>query len=224
MGSPCRPPLEVPRPTLPTFRYGRAVTTNVVILGAGFGGLELATRLSDEVADQVNVTLIDQSAWFMFGFSKLDILFGHKAPDDVRIYYDRINKPSLTFRQERITAIDPERRHVDTDGGSYDADILVIALGADLDTGATPGLDERGDQFYTPAGAERLRDRLATFESGNVLISVLGAFFKCPPAPNEAALMLHDYLTKRGVRANATIHLTSPLPMPIPVSPETSAK
>ena len=199
------------------------MTTNVVILGAGFGGLELATRLSDEVADQVNVTLIDQSAWFMFGFSKLDLLFGRKAPDDVRIYYDRINKPSLTFRQERITAIDPESRHVETDGGSYDADILVVALGADLDPGATPGLDAGGYEFYSAEGAEQLRDRLATFDSGAVLISVLGGFFKCPPAPNEAALMLHDHLTKRGVRDNVTIHVTSPLPSPIPVSKETSA-
>lgn len=203
--------------------YGRAVTTNVVILGAGFGGLELATRLCDEVPDEVSVTLIDQSAWFMFGFSKLDILFGRKAPDDVRIYYDRIDKPSLTFRQERITVIDPERRHVETDGGSYDADVLVVALGADLDPGATPGLDAGGYEFYSPAGAERLRERLRAFDSGAVLISVLGGFFKCPPAPNEAALMLHAHLTERGIRDNVTIHLTSPLPKPIPVSEETSA-
>jgi 2-polyprenyl-6-methoxyphenol hydroxylase-like FAD-dependent oxidoreductase len=36
--------------------------TPVVILGAGFGGLELATRLSEELADEVQVTLIDQPA------------------------------------------------------------------------------------------------------------------------------------------------------------------
>src|SRR4051812_4671098 len=54
----------------------RPVQTHVVILGAGFGGLELATRLSDAVGDTVHVTLIDKSDAFMFGFSKLDVMFG----------------------------------------------------------------------------------------------------------------------------------------------------
>ena len=52
----------------------------VLILGAGFGGLELATRLSEEVADAVEVTLIDQSDSFVFGFSKLDVMFGRQTP------------------------------------------------------------------------------------------------------------------------------------------------
>jgi NADH dehydrogenase FAD-containing subunit len=42
------------------------VSTHVVILGAGFGGLELSSRLSAELADEVHVTLIDQSDSFIF--------------------------------------------------------------------------------------------------------------------------------------------------------------
>jgi NADH dehydrogenase FAD-containing subunit len=48
---------------------------HVVILGAGFAGLELAARLSDSLAE-VRVTLIDQNDAFFFGYSKLDVLFG----------------------------------------------------------------------------------------------------------------------------------------------------
>ena len=48
----------------------------VLILGAGFGGLELATQLSETLGDDVAVTLIDKSDSFMFGFSKFDIMFG----------------------------------------------------------------------------------------------------------------------------------------------------
>lgn len=44
--------------------------TRVVILGAGFAGLELSSRLSAELAGQVDVTLIDQSDSFLFGFAK----------------------------------------------------------------------------------------------------------------------------------------------------------
>src|SRR6478672_6398434 len=115
-------------------------TTRVLILGAGFGGLELSTRLSEELADDVEVTLIDKSDSFVFGFSKLDVMFGRKTADEVRLHYRDIAKPSVRFRQETIVSIDPERKRVVTDGGTYDTDILVVALGADLDPAATPGL------------------------------------------------------------------------------------
>jgi sulfide:quinone oxidoreductase len=197
--------------------------THVVILGAGFGGLELATRLSEELADDVHVTLIDQNDSFIFGFSKLDVMFGRKPLDEVRLYYRGIAKPNVEFRQETVVAIDPHARRVETDKGAYDADILVVALGADLDPAATPGLLEGGYEFYSPEGANTVRDVLPSFESGVVVIGVLGGFFKCPPAPNEAAFMLHDYLSARGVREAVTIYLVSPLPMPIPISQDTSA-
>ena len=111
-----------------------------MILGAGFGGLELSTRLSEELADDVEVTLIDQSDAFVFGFSKLDVMFGRRTLDEVRLPYRDIAKPSVEFRQETVVSIDPERKRVVTNGGTYDADILVVALGADLDPAATPGL------------------------------------------------------------------------------------
>ena len=117
---------------------------HVVILGAGFGGLELASRLSDSVADEVRVTLIDQNDGFTFGFSKLDILFGNSDPSAVRLQYRELAKPGVEFRQERVTAIDPAARHVTTDRGSYDADILVVALGAEYDIEATPASRRAG--------------------------------------------------------------------------------
>jgi sulfide:quinone oxidoreductase len=196
--------------------------THVVILGAGFGGLELATRLSDELADEVRVTLIDQSDSFVFGFSKLDVMFGHRTAEDVRLYYRDIAKRNVEFRQETILSIDAGQRRVRTNSGTYDADILVVALGADLDPGATPGLLEAGYEFYSPEGAERLRDVLPSFEGGRAVIAVLGGFFKCPPAPYEAAFMLHDFLSRRGVRDASSIHVVTPLPKPIPVSEDTS--
>ncbi|HKC77195.1 MAG TPA: FAD-dependent oxidoreductase, partial [Gaiellaceae bacterium] len=156
---------------------------HVVILGAGFGGLELASRLSDALADELRITLIDQNDGFTFGFVKLGILFEGKTPDEVRIPYRELAKPSVEFRQERITAIDPAARKVTTEQGSYDADILVVALGADYDFDATPGFAEGGHEYYSIAGAERMRDALPTFTGGTIVIGVLGQPFKCPPAP-----------------------------------------
>ena len=67
-----------------------------------------------------------------------------------------------------------------------------------------------------------MRDILPRFEAGAIVIAVLGGFFKCPPAPYETAFMLHDFLSRRGVRQHTTIHLVTPLPKPIPISDEVS--
>lgn len=195
---------------------------HVVILGAGFGGLELASRLSDALADEVHVTLIDQNEAFTFGFSKLAILFEGKDAADVCIPYGDLAKPGVEFRQERILAIDPAARHVTTDRGSYDADVLVVALGADYDFDATPGFAEGGLEYYSIAGAERLRDALPSFTGGRILIGVLGQPFKCPPAPFEGAFLLHDQLVERGIRDRTEIRVIAPMSGPVPVTQEVS--
>jgi sulfide:quinone oxidoreductase len=198
---------------------------HVVILGAGFAGLELASRLSESVPDEVRVTLIDQNDGFTFGFSKLDILFGRSDAAEVRIPYRRLAKPGVEFRQERITSIDPAARHVKTDQGSYDADILVVALGADYDVAATPGFAEGGFEYYSIAGAERMRDdALPTFAGGTILLGVLGQPYKCPPAPFEGAYLLHDRLVERGIRDNTEIRVIAPMSAPVPVTPEVSQR
>ncbi|MGH3457694.1 NAD(P)/FAD-dependent oxidoreductase [Aeromicrobium sp.] len=196
--------------------------TKVLILGAGFGGLELSSLLSERLADEVEVTLIDQDDAFVFGFSKLEVLFGRQTRDEVRLPYRHIAKPGVEFRQESVLSIDPQTRRVITDAAEYDPDVLVVALGADYDHGATPGFVEGGFEFYTVGGAERLRDELATFGGGQVLLAVLSIPFKCPPAPYEAILLLHDQLVERGVRDATEITVISPQPAPIPVSPDAS--
>lgn len=194
----------------------------IVVLGAGFGGMELSTLLSEQVPDEVDVTLIDQSDSFVFGYSKLDVMFRGAPPESVRLPYRDFVKPGVNLVRDTVTAIDPERRHVTTAGGSYEADVLVIALGAEYDYGATPGMTV-DDEFYSVEGATRTRDRLAAFEGGKAVIGVCGAPFKCPPAPSECALMLHDHLQRRGIRDRCEVTLVLPFERPVPPSPDTSA-
>jgi sulfide:quinone oxidoreductase len=195
---------------------------HVVILGAGFAGLELATRLSESLAGDVRTTLIDQNESFTFGFSKLDVLFGRTATADVQLRYEDISKEGVEFRRERVTSIDPEQRRVTTDAATYDADILVVALGADYDFAATPGFAEGGVEYYSVAGAERMRDMLPDFDSGRILIGILGQPFKCPPAPFEGALLLHDYFVDRGLRDAVEIRVVGPMAAPVPITKELS--
>ena len=194
----------------------------VVVLGAGFGGLELTTSLSERFGDQVEVVLIDQSEDFVFGFSKLDVMFGRTAVEAVRHPYRALIKPGVRFVQARVTAIDPVAKRVETDAGEFDADVLVVALGADLDPQSTPGLLEWGYDFYTEDAALALRDVLERFAGGRVVVGVMATPFKCPPAPSETALLMHDYLTRRGLRETSEVSLVMPLPVPIPPSPAAS--
>ena len=198
------------------------MTTSVLVLGAGFGGLELASRLADGLGDDVEVTLIDRADAFVFGFAKLDVMFGTRAPDAVRISYRDLTSPHVRFRQETITSIDPEARRVVTDLDAYEADEVVVALGADYDVGATPGLAEAGNEFYSVTGAEIARDVITSLTSGTAIVGVCGAPFKCPPAPSEAALLLDEFLRERGVRDDVRIQVVIPFGTPVPPSTATS--
>jgi sulfide:quinone oxidoreductase len=198
------------------------VKKHALILGAGFAGLELAAQLSESLRDEVRVTLLDQSDSFSFGFSKLDVMLGRQAAEDLRLHYRDISLEGVEFRQERVSSIEPDQRRVTTDAGSYDADVLAVALGADYDFAATPGFQESGYEYYSIAGAERLRDALPNFHSGTILIGILGHPFKCPPAPFEGALLLHDHFLERGIREAVEIRVIGPMAAPVPVTKEVS--
>jgi sulfide:quinone oxidoreductase len=149
-------------------------------------------------------------------------MLGRQSVEEIKLYYRDIAKNGVEFRQETVTGIDPAARRVTTDVGSYDADFIVVALGADYDMAATPGLEAGGHEYYTLTGAERLRDALAGFDGGRVLVSVLGQPFKCPPAPFEGSFLLHEYFTQRGIRDSVQMSTTFPMQRPVPVTGEVS--
>src|SRR4051794_4401416 len=174
------------------------------------------------MSDAVRVTLLDRNDSWYFGYSKLDVMLGRQSAEDVRLYYGDVVKDGVEFRQETVTGIDPVARRVSTDAGSHDADFLVVAMGAGYDMAATPGLQEGGHEYYTLAGAERLRDALADFAGGRILVSVLGQPFKCPPAPFEGAFMLHEHFKQRGMADAVEISSVFPMQRPVPVTGEVS--
>jgi sulfide:quinone oxidoreductase len=196
--------------------------SRVVVLGAGFGGLELVTMLSEALGEGIDVVLVDRSDAFVFGFAKLDVMFGRKSPAAVQHPYRDFVKPGVRFVQTTVRSIDPAAKRTVTDAGTFDADFLVVALGADYDVAATPGLAEGGNEFYSVSGAFGLRDLLPRFERGPAIVGVTGKSFKCPPAPSETALLLHDLLTASGRRSATDITLVMPFGTPVPPSPDTS--
>src|SRR4051794_41841153 len=111
----------------------------VLVLGAGFGGLQVASRLSDAAAGRVDVTLIDSSDAFVFGFSKLDVMFGRATLADVRTPYRSLDKPGVTFRQETVIGIDPQERRGGAAHGRRAAGGAGGGPRAALPPGAPPG-------------------------------------------------------------------------------------
>ncbi len=192
----------------------------ILILGAGFGGLEAASGLSENLGNSHDITLIDKSDHFIIGFSKFEVMFGRRTAAQVKSYYADLAAEGVNFVQDTIEQIDLGRKIVTTHKASFSYDFLILGLGAELAPELMPGFVDGGFEFYSLDGAERLFPVLDRFTSGTLLLSIFGAPYKCPPAPFEAAFQLHDFFVGRGVRENIDIKMLIPGPVPLPVAPD----
>ncbi|HZY10186.1 MAG TPA: FAD-dependent oxidoreductase [Bacteroidota bacterium] len=196
---------------------------NIVILGAGFGGLEAATTLSEKFSDRYEITLIDKRDSFFIGFSKFEVLFGRKSEEEIKYSYKNLKANKTRFIQESVTNIDIDNKVISTMHSRFSYDYLIVALGADLYPSAIPGFVESGGhEFYSLEGAKKLHSAISDFKKGTILLTIFSTPYKCPPAPYEGAFQLVDYFTGKGVRQNITIKVIIPTPIPIPVSPDVS--
>ena len=170
----------------------------VVVLGAGFGGLELTTRLSEEFGDDVDVVLIDQDDEFVFGFSKLEVMFGRAPPNG------SAPVPRRREAGRAVRAVDDPRRS--TRRRSASRPTPVPSMPTSSSSPSVPISDPTRRPDWSRAGTSSTRSParsrcvtcLADFDGGRVIVAVTSTPFKCPPAPSETALLMHDFLTERG--------------------------
>ena len=189
----------------------------ILILGAGFGGLETATGLAEVLGDGYEITLVDRNDAFYIGFSKIDVLFGRATARDVSYRYADLRASGVRFVQETIMEIDAPGRTVRTTEHMFPYDYLVVALGADLDPAAVPGFVESGGhEFYSMRGAEALGPVLREFTAGRLVLGILRPPYKCPPAPYEVACQLDEFYRARGVRDAIRLSMVIPAPRPVP--------
>ena len=73
----------------------------ILVLGAGFGGLEVTTRLAEELGDDLDVVLIDQVDGFVFGFSKLEVMFRGTVAGAVMASLPRPGQARCAFRADQ---------------------------------------------------------------------------------------------------------------------------
>ena len=191
------------------------------MLGAGFGGLELTSRLSGEFGDRVEIVLIDQSDAFVFGFSKLDVMFGRTIPDHVRHPYRDIVKPGVQFVQTTVRSIDPSARRVETDAGAFEGDYLVVALGATL---TRPRHRDCSREATTstpwPARSRRAMRSSASRAAGSW--SASSRRLQVPAGAERDRAADEPVPDRRGLRDKSEIALVIDFGRPIPPSPDAS--
>ncbi len=188
----------------------------ILILGAGFGGLETATGLAEILDEGYEITLVDKNDAFFIGFSKIDVLFGRATAGEVSYRYENLRAEGVRFVRDTITEIDTDRWTVRTRRHTLTYDYLVIALGADLALEAVPGFVESGGhEFYSMRGAEALAPVLREFTTGTLVLGIFRMPYKCPPAPYEVACQLHHFFVAGGVRDGIDLKIVIPGPRPV---------
>lgn len=197
---------------------------HVVVLGGGVGGSTAATELRRLLPAEHRVTLVERAAQFVLGASLLRVVVGERSPDDIARPVSAVSRRGIEVIQAEVERIDPARRQVMAGTRELVADYLVVALGADLDASAVPGLSAAGHSFYTLDGAVALRDALARFEGQRLVVLTAAPAYKCPAAPYEAALLMEWRLRQRGIRERSSVDVYAAEPAPMGVAgPKVSA-
>jgi sulfide:quinone oxidoreductase len=196
--------------------------THIVILGAGTAGTIMANRLRREYASEIaagrtSITVVDQDDRHVYQPGLLFLPFGEYEPEQlVRPRQQQLHKKVQLVRDaiERVEAA--ANRVLLASGASLTYDVLIVATGSRLVPEETegltgPGWQERMFEFYTLDGATKLRDALARFTGGRLVVNVVDMPIKCPVAPLEFAFLADDFFTKRGIRDRVDITYVTPL-------------
>lgn len=187
-----------------------------LILGAGFGGLSVATELGRRLGDGHDVVLIDRGEKFLIGLRKLWALVGLGTLEEGQRARAILPERGIPFLRRDIREIDPGRRHIETENESFDGDYLVVALGAEPRPDLVPGLAEHAHDLYDVNEIPDLADAVAGFDGGRIVILIAGGPYKCPPAPFECAMLLEEHLRDRGLRDRSEIVVSTFQPILLP--------
>ena len=190
----------------------------LVILGAGTAGTLLANRLRRNFAkEELQIDVVDRDDAHVYQPGLLFVPFGLAKPETlVRPRGGQLRR-GIDYHQAEIDRVSLSDQVVHlTDGGTLPYDVLVVATGARLLPEETEGMLGPAWQksvftFYDLPGATALRDALARFEGGRLVVDIVDMPIKCPVAPIEFTFLADWYLRRRGIRDRTTLTLATPL-------------
>jgi len=193
----------------------------VVILGGGIGGTivanKLAKKLSKEIDEgKVKIIVLDVKNYHIYQPSQLLVALGLEDYDQIVKDERSLLDPKVEFisgDKGTVTKLDlPNHRVFTADETVYDYDYLVIATGSHLAWDEIPGLRNKELSVWDLNDVMKIREVLDNFKGGTIVVNVARLPIKCPVAPVELTLMLHDLLVKKGIRDKSRIIYTYPAP------------
>jgi sulfide:quinone oxidoreductase len=181
----------------------------IVIVGAGTGGVVLANELRRALGDEHRITVIERSEIHAFPPSFLWLMVGQRTRESITTPVRRLLKSGIRLLIGEAQEIAPEDRLVRVGTETIPYDFLVLASGAELES------DPGSETFFTVDGAERLHEKLRDLSGGRIAVVVAATPYKCPGAPAEGAMLIADFFKSRGVKAEVNLYTPEPAPMPV---------
>jgi NADH dehydrogenase FAD-containing subunit len=184
----------------------------IVILGAGFAGLESAFLLRMRMRDAAELTVVSEREAFTFRPNTIYVPFGADPADLVVDLAKPFDRRHVTFVADRVTGIDPDAHEVAlASGDNLSYDKLVIATGADMRPGEIPGLAEHAATIWTPESMLGVRDRfqqvLQAAREGrrSRVLFLIPPNNKCAGPLYEIVMMFETWLRREHARDHADI-------------------
>ncbi len=137
---------------------------HVVIIGAGFGGMETARKLKEA---PVRITLIDRVNYHTFQPLLYQVAIAGLIPSQiaypVRTIFRR--QKNVTFQMGEVTAIDLDERYVKLEGSVIAYDHLVLAVGGQTNFFGLKTVEQNAKQVKNiPCAVETRNHMLRMFE------------------------------------------------------------
>jgi sulfide:quinone oxidoreductase len=177
----------------------------------------MANRLVRMLPGGWTVMVVDRDDDHLYQPGLLLLPFGQYRKEELLRSRKRLVDPRVELRLCEIDRIVPEDKRVFFEGGDHvDYQILIVATGAQILPGQTPGLtgagwNESAFDFYTLEGACGLAKSLESFEGGRLVLNVVEMPIKCPVAPLEFLFLADAHFKERGMRDKVEIVYATPL-------------
>ena len=190
----------------------------LVILGGGTAGTMAANKLR-KVLDKTewSITVVDQDNIHIYQPGLLLMPFGVYRPEELVKEREHLFHKNIDVVLGEIDRVQPDENKVLLlNGRQLDYDFLIIASGTSPRPDQTPGMDgaewhKSIFDFFTLEGSVALRDKLATWEGGKLVIHITEMPIKCPVAPLEFSFLADAFFEEKGMRDKVSITYVTPL-------------
>ncbi len=198
----------------------------ILIVGGGAGGLITANKLAQDLSvelkkEEISISVIDPAVYHEFQPGYIGIAFKGEKPEAMRRHVSSLILRGINLIPEKCARIIPEENKIVTGSGrNMSYDYLVVGTGCEPDYSQIDGLSRDNLDYHTSAEkSANLYRAVSSMKTGKIVVGIAGLPYKCPPSPNEAALLLDEFFTRSGLRERVSINFVTPYIRIYPAEP-----